>query len=134
MKETKSTKAGYWGNVPINEDLKELLLELKISSNSEFVLPRLRDWCQGYQAKQLKAFCLGIGITPIRFHDLRACFATQLLHNKVPPATVMKICGWKDLDTMWRYIKLAGIDEVGATNSLKLLPNTKAMDKVVNLF
>jgi len=35
----------------------------------------------------------------------------------------MKVCGWKDLDTMGRYIRLAGIDELGATDSLKILPN-----------
>ncbi len=84
-------------------------------------MPRIRDWRQGNQAKALRIFCLAIGITSIHFHDLRACFATQLLQNKVAPATVMKICGWKDLDTMARYIRLADIDEEGPTNSLSLL-------------
>ena len=130
---TKSTKAGYWRNIPINSDLKSLLLELKKSgSASKFILPRLRDWRQGNQAKELKKFCIGIGILPIRFHDLRACFATQLLQNRVPPATVMKICGWKDLDTMGRYIRLAGIDEAGATDSLLILPNQALNTKVLN--
>ena len=32
----------------------------------------------------------------------------------------MKICGWKDLDTMARYIRLAGIDEDGATETLSI--------------
>jgi len=121
---TKSTKAGYWRNVPINEDLKSLLLCLKKDSKTQYVLPRLREWKEGYQAKVLRNFCSSIGITEIRFHDLRACFATQLLQNKVPPATLMKICGWKDLDTMGKYIRLAGIDESGATDSLSILPNT----------
>ena len=114
----KSTKAGYWRNIPINSALKQLLIELKSSSSSQFVLPRIREWRQGSQATELKKFCIGIGITPIRFHDLRACFATQLLQNNISPATVMKICGWRDLDTMGRYIRLAGIDENGATNCL----------------
>ena len=35
----------------------------------------------------------------------------------------MKICGWKDLDTMARYIRLAAIDENGATDSLAVLPS-----------
>jgi len=131
---TKSTKAGYWRNIPINTDLKALLLELKSTSQTEHVLPRIRDWVQGYQAKVLKTFCASIGITPIRFHDLRACFATQLLQNQVAPATVMKICGWKELDTMARYIRLAGIDESGATDSLKILSTTEASQKVVSLF
>jgi integrase len=40
---TKSTKAGYWRNIPINSDLKELLLGLKNNSFTEHVLPRIRD-------------------------------------------------------------------------------------------
>ncbi|MBT3982380.1 MAG: site-specific integrase [Bacteriovoracaceae bacterium] len=134
LRVTKSTKAGYWRNIPINSDLKELLLELKNNSTKEHVLPRIRDWCQGYQARSLKTFCQGIGITPIRFHDLRACFATQLLQNKVAPATVMKICGWKELDTMARYIRLAGIDESGATDSLQILSTGEASQKVVSIY
>jgi integrase len=132
---TKSTKAGYWRNIPINSDLHELLLELRTDSNGRNeVLPRIRDWRHGYQAKVLKGFCRNIGITPIRFHDLRACFATQLLQNKVAPATVMKICGWKDLETMARYIRLAGIDESGATESLQFLPEKETMDQVVQIY
>lgn len=67
---------------------------------------------------------------------LRACFATQLISTGSPPAIVMKICGWKDLKTMQRYIRLAGIDESGATEGLKFLPTTDAamMEKVVSLF
>jgi hypothetical protein len=33
----------------------------------------------------------------------------------------MKICGWQDLKTMQRYIRMAGIDEQGATEGLNLL-------------
>jgi len=134
LRVTKSTKAGYWRNIPINSDLKELLLELQNKTDSDFVLPRIRDWCQGYQARALKTFCAGIGITPIRFHDLRACFATQLLQNQVAPATVMKICGWKELDTMARYIRLAGIDESGATDSLQILSDAEVSQKVISLY
>lgn len=133
-REIKSTKGGYWRTVPINSDLRRVLLELRSTSRTKEVLPRLREWCQGNQAKELRAFCVSIGITPVSFHTLRACFATQLLQNGVPPATVMKICGWKDLEVMTRYIRLAGIDESGATDTLKLLTPTEAMNKVVNLF
>lgn len=129
----KSTKAGYWQTIPINSDLANLIKELKLKSNGRpEILPRLRDWSHGYQAKVIKVFCEGIGITPICFHDLRACFATQLLQNKVAPATVMKICGWKDLDTMARYIRLAGIDEAGATDCLAFTP-TEAREMIIKL-
>jgi len=46
----------------------------------------------------------------------------------------MKICGWKDLETMQRYIRLAGIETQGATNVLKVLPDADVAAQVVNLF
>ena len=47
----------------------------------------------------------------------------------------MKICGWRDLKTMQRYIRLAGIEEHGATQVLKIMPSDLAvMGEVVNLF
>ncbi len=35
----------------------------------------------------------------------------------------MKICGWKDLKTLAIYLRLSGVDERGATEGLRLLPN-----------
>lgn len=46
----------------------------------------------------------------------------------------MKICGWKDLKTMQRYIRLAGIEVKGATQGLKLLPEREAMGRVIELY
>ena len=132
----KCTKAGYWRTVPISDELFALLSELKASAGGrEHVLPRFRDWNKGEQARILRAFCSGVGLPSIRFHALRACFATQLLAHDIAPARVMKICGWKDLKTMQRYIRLAGIDEQGATQVLRVMPSDAAvMAEVVNLF
>jgi hypothetical protein len=48
---------------------------------------------------------------------------------------VMKIGGWKDIKTMQIYLRLAGVDERGATNSLRFLPSDEAvMGHVVELF
>ncbi|NUM89022.1 MAG: hypothetical protein HUU37_07445 [Bdellovibrionales bacterium] len=47
---------------------------------------------------------------------------------------VMKICGWNDLKTMQRYVRLAGIEIEGATDSLKILPPDQVMGRVVELF
>ena len=80
-------------------------------------------------------FCKEVGIPSVRFHTLRACFATHLISRGVPSATVMKICGWRELKTAERYIRLAGINERGATEGLEFIPTEQGiMEKVVNMY
>jgi integrase len=131
----KSTKSGSWRTIPISNQLYEVLIELKATANErEHVLPRLTEWNKGEQARILRMFCTGAGLPSIRFHTLRACFATQLLANDIAPVRVMKICGWKDFKTMQHYIRMAGIDEKGATECLKILSlDEEAAGVVVNL-
>ena len=105
----------------MSDELHGFLFELKYSASVEFVLPRLSTWEAGAQAKILKEFCKAICLPEIKFHTLRACFATQLISSGVEPIKVMKICGWRDLKTMAYYLRLSGVDEKGATDSLKLL-------------
>jgi integrase len=132
-KRIKSTKAGYWRYVTISPELEELLkYERKTDPEREWVLPRLQRWHQGDQARVLRHFCIGLGLPSVRFHTLRACFATQLMKQGVPPIQVMKIGGWKDLDTMNRYIRLAGIEITGATDGLKVLPEQEVFAKAVD--
>lgn len=130
------TKGRYWRSVPIEStQVLELFKTLKARSNgSEFVLPHFSLWTKGEAAKVLREFCVGSGLPSIKFHTLRACFATQLIRDAVAPAVVMKICGWRDLKTMQRYIRLAGLDVKGATVNLKLLPEREVMGRVVSLF
>ena len=134
--EIKSTKAGYWRNVPISVELNNLIVELKsFTGHDRWVLPRLRDWERGEQAKPLRAFLKDIGLPSVKFHTLRACFATQLLASGVETSKVMKIGGWKDLKTMQIYMRLAGVDERVATENLRFLPSDEAvMGKVAQLF
>jgi hypothetical protein len=96
-------------------------------SKDQLVLPRFKDWQRGDQAKILKMFLAGNGFPKIKFHSLRACFATQLLAKGKPAAIVMKICGWRDLKTMEFYIRVAGVDEKGATDCLSILPEISAV-------
>lgn len=85
-----TTKGKYWRTIPINEDLNSMLEILKSKSTTEFVLPKLRDWSHGYQAKELKKFCLSIGIKPVTFHTLRSCFACEFYWN-TPQKLYLKI-------------------------------------------
>jgi len=121
MNTFKSTKAGYWRTVPISSELRNLVSTLRDESKGEFVLPRLPAWRKGYQAKVLKMFCRSIGLSEIKFHTLRACFATQLIGAGVEPIKVMKVCGWKDLKTMSYYLRLAGIEEKGITERISFI-------------
>jgi len=105
---------------PISTAAKKFLEELKSKEpcDSDFVLPRLWEWDQGEQAKVLKSFCQEIGITPVKFHDLRATFITQMLNNGVPLSKVMAIVGHSSLKTTQGYLRLSGKDIEGATESL----------------
>ncbi|MBX7231670.1 MAG: site-specific integrase [Bdellovibrionales bacterium] len=87
--------------VPI---LKQLYAE---EPESTFVLPRIREWDEGRQAEVLRTFLLGIGLPPVRFHDLRASWATAMLEMGVEPARVMIMGGWGDLKTMQIYMRKA---------------------------
>jgi hypothetical protein len=50
-------------------------------------------------------------------------------------AKVMEIGGWKDQRTFGIYIRLAGVDVLGATDSLEILPTEKSiMDRAENIF
>lgn len=122
------TKGGYWRNIPINDELLQVLNRLKQGKQkNDFVLPHSSDWDKGYQAKILRLFCKQIGITQVKFHALRACFATHLLNSGISQTQVQKICGWKDSETMDIYIRLAGIDIQNATNDLPIIPYVEVM-------
>jgi integrase len=120
----------------MSPELRALFLDLKNkASGSPYVLPRFSEWDRGEQSKVLKGFLSGIRLPSIKFHALRACFATQLLAKGTPAAIVMKICGWRDLKTMEFYIRVAGVEEKGATDCLKILPSeVEVMENVVRLF
>jgi integrase len=117
----KSTKSGDDRRVEIAKQLLPILHELKrYWTGSDHVLPRLNKWDKGEQSRELRMFLQGIGMQPIRFHDLRATWATMLLSNGVEPIKVMKMGGWKDIETMMIYARKAGVDIKGATDCLNL--------------
>ncbi len=128
FREEKSTKTGEWRKVSICEPLWAIVVELKKShdhdvqrgacKNPGYVLPRPGVWQNGEQARKLRDFCQEIGITPICFHTLRACFATELLKRGVDVPSVMRVGGWKSLKTMMHYVRLSGMNDRGITDHL----------------
>ena len=115
----KTTKSGDDRWVGIPTELKKLLLELQEKNlNPPFVLPRIDKWERNEQARELRLFLLGMGLPRIRFHDLRATWATILLSKGVEPLKVMILGGWKDIKTMQIYIRKAGVDIKGVEDKL----------------
>jgi integrase len=131
---TKSCKNRF---IPISSELMTFLKRLKAKSKDKngYVLERISEWNWGDQARVLKEFCLKIGITPIKFHDLRATFITQLLIKGVPLAKVMKIVGHATIKTTMRYLRLVAQDVHGATDALELsIPNSDDFENVIPMF
>lgn len=143
-----STKSNKNRVLPISDDLKTLLVELRnlgpFSENltslkghskhfDDLVLPRLREWKYGDQARITKDFCRTIGITQIKFHDLRATFITNLLAQGVALVKVMAIVGHSRTSTTDEYLRLAGIELKGSTDSLSYLLPRERPENVIPL-
>lgn len=117
----KETKSGDDRIVEIAESLMPLMEELYRNKTTEFVLPRLEAWDMNEQARVLRAFLKEINLPSVRFHDLRASWATVMLSKGVEPIKVMSMGGWRDLKTMQIYIRKSGINIQGITSSLNFL-------------
>jgi integrase len=117
----KDTKSGNDRVVEIAESLMPTMMNLYNKKSNEFVLPRIKEWTTGCQANVLKSYLAKLNLPLIRFHDLRASWATVMLSKGVEPIKVMSMGGWKDLKTMQIYIRKSGIHIKGITNILKFL-------------
>lgn len=131
---TKSRKSRV---VPVSDSLMPLLMELRrkripgTAQDDDFVLPRIHAWKEGWQAAVLRDFCKSIGITSVKFHDLRATFITQMLLKGVSLAQVMAIVGHAELKTTTVYLRVTGADLDGATNRLNLSLPQDELAKVI---
>lgn len=128
-----STKSNRARVVPISDNLRTVLLELKslgpfsenltgLNGNNQFfddlVLPRLSEWKHGEQARITKRFCKSIGITEVKFHDLRATFITNALTQGASLPQIMSIVGHSRTSTTDEYLRLAGVDVKGVTDKV----------------
>ncbi len=114
----KETKSGDDRVVEIAKSLMPIMQELYNKRTDEFVLPRINEWTTGCQAYVLKDFLKELKLPLIRFHDLRATWATIMLSKGIEPIKIMSMGGWKDLKTMQIYVRKSGIHIQGITDSL----------------
>jgi integrase len=130
----KSTKSGRNRRVPIADKLVPIIQKYMLGPKDEPLLPRPYEWKKGDQARVLRQFCTGIGITPIKFHDLRATAITHLFINGASIAEVQAIVGHVDIKTTQRYLRLAGVDVRNVTNCLDFTLPSERINSVVNMF
>ncbi|MCY4644253.1 MAG: site-specific integrase [Bacteriovoracales bacterium] len=155
------TKSNRNRVIPISKDLRGVLTELKVMGPFEerlwpglkitrkypvgdprrkgphfddLVLPRLKEWRYGEQAKYLKAFCGQLGIEEVEFHDLRATLITNLLAQGVSLPKVMNIVGHSELSTTNEYLRLSGVDVKKDTVDKLGYRTHDGEKKIVNLF
>jgi integrase len=131
----KSTKNGKWRKVPIADRLIPVLQPLLLAPANDPIIKMNYILKKGDQARVIKQFCEGIGITPITQHNLRSTFITQLFQNGASIAEVQAIVGHSDLKTTQRYLRLAGVDVLGVTDRcLDFTLPSERINNVVNLF
>ena len=101
----KSPKNGKSRLVPINEDLRNLLLTIKVKSDSSYVLPRIQMWKEQRASTVLRSYQRKLKIKETNFHSLRSSFITHLLLSNISHVLVMEIVGHSQYATTQRYIR-----------------------------
>ena len=112
--------------VPVNDTLEGVLrglMSLPVDTGG-YVLPRNWAFDAGVQSKTVGAYCRESGVPVIRFHDLRAIYASTLLKGGVSLIHVMQVCGWSQLSTAQRYLRLSGKEVVGLTDTISFPVDT----------
>jgi len=103
LKET--TKTAKFRNIGINDALKRLFQKLHQTGTSDFVLDREAMGCKdtSHIARAFYSDCVEVGIRPIKFHDLRHTFATQLVRKSGDIHAVAQVMGHKSATMTERY-------------------------------
>jgi integrase len=127
------TKSGRTRIVPIAASLGAYLKERKMKSQDDSVLPMYKEWENGEQARITREFCEAVNITPVKFHDLRATFITNLLARGESLAKVMSMVGHSQLKTTNGYLRKAGVDVQGGCDRLGYEVPTNEIGQLIKL-
>ena len=101
------TKNGKERTVPMNREVKEILMKLHKNSQSSYVFAH-KDGSQIRGVR--KSFFTALvksGISNFRFHDLRHCFCSNLVMRGIDLNTVRELAGHKSIQMTLRYSHLS---------------------------
>ncbi|WP_415062091.1 tyrosine-type recombinase/integrase [Bdellovibrio sp.] len=121
LNKTKSTKSGKNRILPVSPKFELFLRDLqKQTLKSGYVLPRISSWKNRKGALILRKFCRDIGVVEIPFHGTRACFAMMCLQSGESIPRIMCAGGWSRLSSFQYYVRTAGLNTIGLTDSFDL--------------
>lgn len=116
--ELLKTKSGKKRMIPMNEDVKNILISVRKNPNSPYIFCNRN----GEPLKDVRtAFATALrraGVKRIRFHDLRHTFASQLVMSGADLNTVRELLGHSDLKTTLIYAHLSKDHKTRAVNAL----------------
>lgn len=113
------TKNGERRDIPINETLKEMLLNLprRLDGKHLFYDPKTQKPFKDVK-RSFNTACKRTGLQDFHFHDLRHTFASHLVMAGVDLTTVKDLLGHKTLTMTLRYAHLSPGHRINAVNVL----------------
>ncbi|HOW55143.1 MAG TPA: site-specific integrase [Syntrophorhabdaceae bacterium] len=129
----EKTKSGKRREIPISTILKETLAALPRDPEVPWVFYNARTKEPWKEIKRSFASALEAAkIKDFHFHDLRHTFASHLVMNGTPLATVSQLLGHSDISMTMRYAHLAPEHQAAAVDSLMpLFPSGDGSVKMV---
>jgi integrase len=106
--------------IPINDELIEVLLELGRESKGSYVLEK--NGSNRYDRtlwEDIKKLTKKLGIKNANIHTFRHTFASYMIMNGVDIVTVRELLGHSDITTTMRYAHLMPNHKMWAVNKLK---------------
>ena len=114
----RATKTGEGRTLPMNETVWKVLANLRKGKNTSWVFHDEENRPFRDTHKKFVWACKRANIQDFRFHDLRHTFASWLVMDGVPLATVSHLLGHKSIQMTMRYAHLSPEHRMGAVRSL----------------
>ncbi len=125
--EAESTKTQEKREIPLNDELLEILHRIPRSLGCKFVFT-FKNKLIGNIRKSFVGACVRAGIKDFRFHDLRHCAVTNLRKAGVPDNVIMSISGHKTTAMFRRYDSVDRDDRHLALERLRLQNVNKTLE------
>ncbi len=114
----RQTKSGERRTVPMNETVWGILSTLRMSQDIPWVFHGEEGRQYRHTHKTFLGVCKRAKVSDFRFHDLRHTFASRLVMNGCPLATVSQLLGHKSILMTMRYAHLSPEHRMSAVRSL----------------